>query len=162
MRYTVSKLEKDIADKNEYMTEEGINIKYQIQHYGSGYVTLTRDYGDWKGYAVKSGTNRECKAAMDLDSAYIMIDRLRSKVDQLKSQVGSFYIAGCEEYLAHYGAHCPSCGEMSDVTGSRFEIDGENCWQEVMCDNCNSTWTDIYALIGYVDLEKKEEQDGRT
>lgn len=42
---------------------------------------------------------------------------------------------------------CPVCGGV-DVTGDECEIDGDvgQAWQRVACDDCGSSWIDVYAF----------------
>jgi transposase-like protein len=59
-----------------------------------------------------------------------------------------------EEYVQHGGLKCPSCG-AGNVEGQKgVEIDGGTAWQSVSCTDCDATWTDLYTLTGYDDLEE--------
>lgn len=57
-----------------------------------------------------------------------------------------------EEIPAYTGNKCPHCGSL-EITVSTTEVDGMSAWQEVSCDDCHSTWQDIYNLAGYDNLK---------
>lgn len=56
-----------------------------------------------------------------------------------------------EQYLQDSGK-CPNCGSH-DISGGPVDIDGPSASQEVTCDECDAAWNDLYALVGYSDLE---------
>lgn len=66
------------------------------------------------------------------------------------------------QYAAKGGCVCPVCG-ADDISGESVEIDAGYAYQEVGCDNCGASWTDVYKLVGYdhleVDAEAEEEED---
>lgn len=53
------------------------------------------------------------------------------------------------EYVAKLGVVCPFCGSH-DIEGGAVEIDGGIAYQPVSCLECDSEWTDTYALTGYL------------
>jgi hypothetical protein len=57
-----------------------------------------------------------------------------------------------KEYVARKGQLCPAC-KMPDSEGSSFDTDGGEVYQEMLCNNCGASWTDIYKLTGYTSLE---------
>jgi hypothetical protein len=63
-----------------------------------------------------------------------------------------------KEYAEKRGLHCPNCGS-TQFEGGPVEIDEGIAWQEIGCSNCPATWNDIYALIGYADLEVGESDE---
>ena len=55
------------------------------------------------------------------------------------------------------GQCCPVC-RSKQITGHSIEIDTDCASQEITCNNCGSSWNDVYKLIGYSDLETEEVQ----
>jgi len=56
------------------------------------------------------------------------------------------------EYEEKRGCYCPVCGS-EDMEGERVESHDGGASQEVTCNSCGSSWTDLYSLSGYVGLE---------
>ena len=56
------------------------------------------------------------------------------------------------EYVATLGTRCPVC-QSTRLDGGFVEIDGATASQEIRCMNCGASWTDIYTLTGYTDLD---------
>jgi transposase-like protein len=54
-----------------------------------------------------------------------------------------------KEYVAAGGAFCPFCGGDDVETTAGIQVDGAQAWQEVMCNTCDKSWTDQYALVAY-------------
>jgi len=51
-------------------------------------------------------------------------------------------------YLAFDGNCCPVCGsEDIEATGG-FDFEGGYVYENIVCNNCNSEWTDEYSLTG--------------
>ena len=50
------------------------------------------------------------------------------------------------------GTSCPNC-EDDDIEGDAIDIDDGFATQGMWCNNCEATWTDVYKLQGYRDLE---------
>jgi hypothetical protein len=67
-----------------------------------------------------------------------------------------------KEYLADWGNLCPNCESNNVESVDSMEYDCGSAWQSVGCNDCKSTWTDVYQLSGYEKLEvpEKEEKDG--
>ena len=57
----------------------------------------------------------------------------------------------------HYG-QCPAC-HSHNVTAETLEADGNSAGSTVICEDCGATWTDIWELTGYIDLELPEEEE---
>lgn len=53
-----------------------------------------------------------------------------------------------EQYVETGGTRCPFCGSQS-IEGDSFEVDAGGAAQEVGCNNCDKTWTDVYTLTKY-------------
>ena len=62
-----------------------------------------------------------------------------------------------KEYVRQCGAICPSC-RSSQIDGGHIEVDGSSAWQEITCFECGATWTDVYELVGYENLEVCNEK----
>ena len=57
-----------------------------------------------------------------------------------------------KEYTEREGYDCPACGE-SEARTTSFAVPDSGCVQQnVTCDNCGSTWADVYELTHYVGL----------
>ena len=46
---------------------------------------------------------------------------------------------------------CPKCGS-DQVEGRSIDVQGEQCFQPVMCLSCEAQWDDVYQLTGYTNL----------
>ncbi len=57
-----------------------------------------------------------------------------------------------EEYAAVKGVCCPACGSFN-TSGGPVDVDGGYAFQEIDCLECDSSWTDVYRLVGYINLE---------
>lgn len=53
------------------------------------------------------------------------------------------------EYVAVQGLQCPFCRSES-ITGQEVVIDNGAAYQEVVCADCDKSWTDTYTLDGYI------------
>ena len=53
------------------------------------------------------------------------------------------------------GQCCPVC-RSKQITGHSVVIDADYASQEVTCNDCGSSWRDIYKLIGYENLNAEE------
>jgi hypothetical protein len=58
-----------------------------------------------------------------------------------------------KQYVAHQGCKCPSCGSTEDLSGDSFNADGGTASQEMGCNACEASWSDVYVLAGYSNLE---------
>lgn len=57
-----------------------------------------------------------------------------------------------KQHAATNGQHCPHC-HATELTGESVEINNGTAEQEMSCDVCGATWTDVYALTGFKDLD---------
>jgi hypothetical protein len=57
------------------------------------------------------------------------------------------------DYLQCRGSRCPVCGNKHSVEPDNVEADGDSASCKAECANCSSTWTDVYTLYGFKDLE---------
>ncbi|MBC8738492.1 hypothetical protein F6X40_17095 [Paraburkholderia sp. UCT31] len=64
------------------------------------------------------------------------------------------------QYVARRGCRCPACGSNSVVSRGRLEGEGGGAGQNVECRECGASWTDLYALTGYSDLEGGFDHEG--
>ena len=55
------------------------------------------------------------------------------------------------------GVLCPVC-RSKQITGHNIKIDTNYASQEITCNECGSSWHDIYKLIGYENLNAEEVQ----
>jgi len=62
-----------------------------------------------------------------------------------------------EAYVAASGCKCPACGSLA-IEGGFVEVAGRSAHQSVHCQSCDSTWSDVYALKGYSDLEDNRQE----
>lgn len=57
-----------------------------------------------------------------------------------------------EKYLANGGNSCPHC-ESNNIEATRCaESDGPTASADIICNDCDSTWTDQYILSSFSDL----------
>ena len=61
-----------------------------------------------------------------------------------------------EAYVKHYGGGCPAC-RSGQIEGDSFDSEAAQVWQRLRCLACGASWTDIYRLQGYEDLELPDE-----
>ena len=61
------------------------------------------------------------------------------------------YLMTDEEYVAAKGTKCPSC-RSTNLVGNPVEIDGGTATQNMICGDCFTTWTDLYRLVGVMEL----------
>lgn len=61
------------------------------------------------------------------------------------------------KYVKSKGVICPHC-KKTNISADSPEIDGDIVWVNVSCANCEATWTDIYELTGYDNLETPIEE----
>ncbi len=47
--------------------------------------------------------------------------------------------------------HCPYC-DSTNIQGREWDAERDEAWQVVVCDDCNKKWQDIYALVGYEEV----------
>ena len=59
-----------------------------------------------------------------------------------------------EEYAENAG-HCPVCTVAAIEGREGVRIEDNLALQDVRCLNCDATWTDVYRLVGYGNLEPK-------
>ena len=57
-----------------------------------------------------------------------------------------------EAYVQQYGGCCPAC-RSGQIAGDRFDSEAAQVWQRLRCLACGASWTDVYRLQGYEDLE---------
>ena len=63
-----------------------------------------------------------------------------------------------EEYVQSGGNKCPNCGcEEDSIEADHMNTDGDYAWCSCNCSRCRATWTDIYRLMGYNDLDVPKE-----
>jgi len=58
-----------------------------------------------------------------------------------------------QKYIKSGGSKCPVCDSTSITGCGSIELD-DGAWQNVECENCGATWTDIYTLTGITDLKE--------
>lgn len=68
------------------------------------------------------------------------------------------------KHVEQQGQKCPRCGS-EEIEGDEVTIDSGHAVQDMSCGACDSTWTDVYALLGFAGLragvteEEEEEED---
>lgn len=58
-----------------------------------------------------------------------------------------------DEYLTFGGNYCPEC-HSTNIESGRLEADGTTAWAQVTCFSCDSSWKDVYELVGIENLRK--------
>lgn len=65
------------------------------------------------------------------------------------------------KYVRDLGLICPVC-ESNDIrVDAQLEVDTARAWGECHCENCRSTWLEIYTLSGIGDLETPDQRAER-
>lgn len=60
-----------------------------------------------------------------------------------------------EEYLENGGTRCPVCGS-DHLSGEQFEAEPGSASQLIICNDCGSSWSDVYTLSGITNIEVAE------
>ena len=55
-------------------------------------------------------------------------------------------------YVQQSGGGCPAC-RSGQIAGDSFDAEAAQVWQRLRCLACCASWTDVYRLQGYEDLE---------
>ena len=58
------------------------------------------------------------------------------------------YPISSDEYSKTGGPRCPNCGRKQ-TEGGPVDVEGATATQKITCTDCNATWYDMYALVGY-------------
>ena len=53
---------------------------------------------------------------------------------------------------------CPVCGSV-EVTGGFVEVLDDTAWQTVDCDDCGSSWEDVFTLSGQENVRRGDRVD---
>lgn len=61
------------------------------------------------------------------------------------------------EYVMRNGTCCPIC-RSDDLTGNDVDINEGVATQDVYCNECDASWTDVYVLQAYRSLETEEAE----
>ena len=56
-------------------------------------------------------------------------------------------------YIRNCGSMCPNCGGSNVESTGNLEADGNVATVNIQCNKCHSTWTDIYSLTAFTDLD---------
>lgn len=56
------------------------------------------------------------------------------------------------QYVKSRGHCCPNCNG-NNVSAREHDFNSGTATQDVVCDDCNAEWVDVYNLIGYCDLD---------
>lgn len=59
-------------------------------------------------------------------------------------------------YIMLGGVLCPIC-DSEMIEGGPADFNAGTCRQEIVCINCDATWTDTYTLTGYECMELGQE-----
>ena len=57
-----------------------------------------------------------------------------------------------EEYKLHSN-HCPCCEESNIEASGYTDYDAGDHTARIHCNDCGARWSDLYELVGYVDLK---------
>ena len=57
------------------------------------------------------------------------------------------------KYVENGGETCPFCGSI-DIESDTLSVDGNVAYANVLCENCNEEWIDVFTLTG---IDKAEE-----
>lgn len=115
------------------------------------YETLARDsrgeyYLTQDGQVVTFGNADQGFALMPLQTEYAnnikAANNIATKPEPLSEK----------EYATQYYGNCPAC-RSDQITGGGIDVEGNQCFQRVSCQDCEHTWEDVYTLTGYQSLE---------
>ena len=53
-------------------------------------------------------------------------------------------------YVKDGWAHCPYC-KSENIEGGSVDIEGNEAFQEVTCNDCESVWQDVFTLTDALD-----------
>lgn len=59
------------------------------------------------------------------------------------------------EYLTFGGVYCPEC-HSTNIKSGRLEADGTTAWAQASCLSCDSSWKDVYELVGIENLVSRK------
>lgn len=62
------------------------------------------------------------------------------------------------QYTQRKGFYCPVCQEYLEMEAQQIKVQDNLAFQQVNCQKCDSSWVDVFQLIGYDSLEQKEEE----
>jgi len=75
------------------------------------------------------------------------IAALNKKSSQIADPIGL-----SRRYVASGGTRCPACNSSHLSSDGELELIGAGATQGAKCDDCNSTWLDVYHLVKIADL----------
>lgn len=56
-------------------------------------------------------------------------------------------------YLQHRGTRCPSCQSHDiDAMGDVYDVEVNECGQDVRCQACGAQWRDVFRLVAFADF----------
>ena len=58
-----------------------------------------------------------------------------------------------EKYLEEDGGVCPNCGSVKIESRGHLDVDGTMAIGEVVCNDCDATWDDVFQLTHFNNLE---------
>lgn len=103
---------------------------------------------------------------LDLDAAecfvYARASRTGAKVlYQVPGEAARPIDEASDKYVRAWGLICPTC-ESNDIRAdAQLEVDTATAWGECHCENCGSTWQEIYSLSGIAKLETPDQRAER-
>jgi hypothetical protein len=120
------------------------------------YISKANESGD----ANESCTCIEdCVAAANGALSKLNSSNLNSLVPQFISGNESQSLEP-SHYLESGGDVCPVCGSH-DLDAHRLEVDGSQAWGRVECGSCGASWSDVFKLVGYEDLQVSDEAQAK-
>jgi transcription elongation factor Elf1 len=57
-----------------------------------------------------------------------------------------------QEYIESAGTKCPFC-KSEHLNCSRIEVDAGGASQDIICENCGASWSDLYTLTEIINVE---------
>ena len=64
-------------------------------------------------------------------------------------------IMNVSDYVKVGGNKCPHC-QSHDIQAESPDFDGSQIYCDVVCNSCNATWTDVYRLDAYGNLDTSD------
>ncbi len=67
-----------------------------------------------------------------------------------------------QEYVKQGGRQCPVCKINSITAVTDFESDTQEAWRLIRCNNCGSSWEEVFQLRGYEIVSTGDKNESKT
>jgi hypothetical protein len=87
------------------------------------------------------------EAACNHDYTQHNADDVHYETELTMASAGAETVTREEQYMNHGGSICPACYSR-DIEAGSVEVDGQEAFQRVLCNECEVTWEDRFQLVG--------------